>query len=435
VAKDGKRRGLFATIALLTGLVLVSDQSESLKKGFSFALQRLLGITHPEGHEDAITVVLADRRSLAHMEQPFPPTRAFHAAVLERLVALEPRAVFVDIWFDTALDEADPASTAVLADVMRERKPRTPVLVAGDPQRSNGGVSSVIRSAAYAVVPVLVHRGSDDLRIADYALLGSVNRCSAALHLYEIRKDPRRDPCRNPDAEFLLEHQDPLEVLWYTRAARDNVRTLGCSTQLRRALFERRPFCPPIRTVLAASLLSDGSRNEPKADPEEPWIKDRIVLYGISSDTFGDRVDTPVAAGVPGIYLHAMALRNLLDYESDYKRTPVDGWRWWTRSAAFLALIGALAALRSIVDVRDTMKPKYSRIQGCLRRLSSRRARIVVALIGVIVVSLALYAWVDVGPSGWMVAWLAWIGLALLTIEEGIRSRIKGSASTQGEAQ
>jgi CHASE2 domain-containing sensor protein len=148
--------------------------------------------------------------------------------------------------------------------------------------------------------------------------------------------------------------------------------------------------------VLATSLLAPEAGDETSPKGGEPWIRRRVVLYGISSDAFGDRIDTPAATGIPGIYLHAMALRNLLEYGDEYKRAP-NGLRWWIRTAAICFLIGGLAVLRNSAEVSDQLK--RSRIQRWLKRLSGAWTRTVVASAGVIAVSFGLYACADVGPG------------------------------------
>jgi CHASE2 domain-containing sensor protein len=393
-AKASNRR-LILRVGALTLVILVFDQTEILQRLSASLFQRLFGSSKPMKYADGITVVLADAASLAHLQQPFPPTREFHAEVLQRLVQLEPKALFVDVWFDASLDAADPVATSVVADVLREA--RSPVLIAGDPQRPGGGVGDHIRNAADAVVPVVARRSVKDLMIRNYDLRDGAYRCSAALLLYQIARNPGRDPgCGTLSSDGM---SDPLEVLWHTTPAAENARTLGCT-----GLPEKEGFCPPLRTVLAASLFSTSTAQQ----PGEPWIHERLVLYGLSSDAFGDRIDTPVARGIPGIYLHAMALQNLLAYESRYAKTPrAMSGRWIVQWLLYGASIVALAFLRARFELRR------------LRTVSL----ILIGLCVVLCTTLLLYYAVDIGPSHWITVWLLWIAIV---VSKGVEDPIKG---------
>jgi hypothetical protein len=92
----------------------------------------------------------------------------------------------------------------------------------------------------------------------------------------------------------------------------------------------QRRGCAYTTTVFAHELtdLFDGSG--------APLLKDKIVLLGASVPGIPDYVDTPVNGKLPGVYLHAMALDNLMKYGSGYPRAEEavqlnlfgSLWRW-----------------------------------------------------------------------------------------------------------
>jgi len=81
--------------------------------------------------------------------------------------------------------------------------------------------------------------------------------------------------------------------------------------------------CPPFRTIFAWDLL----RSE--TDEPEIAVKDKIVMIGGKFSFTADFIDPPGHAKLPGVYLHAMALDNLLIYGNSYRRpiTKDDPWQ------------------------------------------------------------------------------------------------------------
>ncbi len=53
-------------------------------------------------------------------------------------------------------------------------------------------------------------------------------------------------------------------------------------------------------------------------------LRDRLVMVGASITSTGDLVQSPVHGLIPGVYLHAMALDNLIYKGMDYDREPAN---------------------------------------------------------------------------------------------------------------
>ena len=78
---------------------------------------------------------------------------------------------------------------------------------------------------------------------------------------------------------------------------------------------DSRPICPYNLTYSVAQLATL---------PEEQLVqslKDRYVLIGAVVPGHNDLIDSPVHGTIPGVFLHAMALDNLLTFGSNYKRS------------------------------------------------------------------------------------------------------------------
>lgn len=78
---------------------------------------------------------------------------------------------------------------------------------------------------------------------------------------------------------------------------------------------DSRPICPYNLTYSIAQLAT-----LPEAQLSQA-LKDRYVVIGAVVPGQNDLVDSPVHGTIPGVFLHAMALDNLLTFGSDFKRS------------------------------------------------------------------------------------------------------------------
>lgn len=83
--------------------------------------------------------------------------------------------------------------------------------------------------------------------------------------------------------------------------------------------------CVYIDTISAAHLLdrrrfSDAS-GAVQTDPDriqQAFIKDRVVLLGVALPSSGDQFPSPINGSIPGVYIHAAALENLITSGDDF---------------------------------------------------------------------------------------------------------------------
>ena len=136
--------------------------------------------------------------------------------------------------------------------------------------------------------------------------------------------------------------------------------------------------CPPIASVRAAEVLEreqvGGLDGKPQPCPPDDdngttplCFKDRIVLYGADISAARDRVETPIAGRLPGVYVHAMALDNiltfdLLDESRQQKARILDA----SKRYADWALVCAFCFLGVMLS---TMYDSFVRRCRCLRRI------------------------------------------------------------------
>jgi len=80
---------------------------------------------------------------------------------------------------------------------------------------------------------------------------------------------------------------------------------------------DARHTCPPIPTATLRDVLCTGESCDKFFDGSRPG-EGRIAVVGVSLPSARDLFDPPIPGRLPGVYLHAEALRNLLHYGSDY---------------------------------------------------------------------------------------------------------------------
>ena len=98
------------------------------------------------------------------------------------------------------------------------------------------------------------------------------------------------------------------------------------------------PVCPYHRALTMSSLRSS-------SEAEDRVLQDllggRFVMIGTNLEGGNDMVTSPVHGDIPGVFMHAMALDNLLTYEGRYKRA----LEWGLPPALPLFWLGLLTVL------------------------------------------------------------------------------------------
>ncbi|GJH18407.1 CHASE2 domain-containing protein [Caballeronia novacaledonica] len=102
------------------------------------------------------------------------------------------------------------------------------------------------------------------------------------------------------------------------------------------------PLCAYHRTVIAGEMdnLDDDERTDA--------FSNRVVMIGTALDDGGDTVVSPLHDRLPGVYLHAMALDNLLAWNGRYveDREPALGLsdgKWRLEGVALIGMLGVFA--------------------------------------------------------------------------------------------
>lgn len=321
----------FLMLAIMPKLMPSSDVMTHLTARSQAAL---VGSFYPIQQRDNVIVLLIDDKALADLEQGWPVPYATHARWLSNLGTLyQPRAVFLDITFTHARkDETLPQLVHALC---RMRDQGVPVFLAAlpDPQTGRLAVRRGLDSPAgerpcFTLVGVNYQPHQVDRLVWSYPLwtanqgagMATVDSRSGALAMAQDVAGldvPRFD--------------EPMALTWGVN--NQDIRRLGewcrfagsvtaeIAPPRLRALFVGedvfKPICPYSRSLTLSELKPQTEEDETRL---HALLNGKFVIMGAAISGTNDMVTSPVHGPIPGVFMHAMALDNLLTYNGHYKR-------------------------------------------------------------------------------------------------------------------
>jgi hypothetical protein len=304
--------------------------------GFSDLVQRYsqdvadLLITGPylygtEGR-DKVSVAVIDEDTLHTLQAPWPWKYGDHARVLAALRAYKPKAVIVDFLFvDSRPDDTLPD----LVEEIRRYK------AAGVPLYFEGGINLPFGEAALR--PELAATGVPILDPTIPTNSGVARQYNVAGHCFNVKPDAgglcpslALHVYRDVFPEHPLAKMDGLmELVWGTRTAPENLKWMhpddadgnarSCDVEaglIRRwylAFFDTSAVkspCPYNAQIPVEALL-EGSEDEDVTR----LATGRVIFYGGALQGAQDRWYTPVNGLIPGVFVHAMAMDNLVTFK------------------------------------------------------------------------------------------------------------------------
>ena len=131
------------------------------------------------------------------------------------------------------------------------------------------------------------------------------------------------------------------------------------------------PMCAFHRTVIA------GEMNEMEGSDQMDAFTNRIVMIGTALDDGGDFIFSPLHDRLPGVYLHAMALDNLMTWRGNYveSREPALGWSDGKWRLQLVALIGMLGVVFLYILQEACERGFKDRIEGKTHHTPTHRRR------------------------------------------------------------
>jgi len=153
-----------------------------------------------------------------------------------------------------------------------------------------------------------------------------------------------------------------MEIIWGNATEILNAKWMGCTRAgLRDALaLLKNPLalkknCPYTRTLTVGHVVNSNADR----DVQEA-LQGHTVFYGAAFDFVGDRIDSPVYAELPGVYLHAMAHDNLVSFGRDYKRA---------ERQAYLLDLAVLLCTAALLVLLPRGRPWSAQFSARLQRL------------------------------------------------------------------
>jgi hypothetical protein len=273
---------------------------------------------YPETGRKQISVALVDDRTLSTLQMPWPWSYGAQARTLDALLAYKPRAVIVDVLF---VDPRPDDTLSELADeIGRYKRAGVPLYFSGDPSVAPGAPpirKELLAAGAQVVDPSLLPQGI----VRQYNVDG---RC--------MNGEPAGTPCKSlalsvysdlyPKAPLNVNPEGRVELMWGTRPNPHNTKwmdlkdscnqDIGFFKRVYLAFFdpaEVRSRCP-YEGVIPVEKLLQGSDDKDIAT----LAHNRIVFYGGALEGVQDRSFSPVNGLIANVFIHAMALDNLITF-------------------------------------------------------------------------------------------------------------------------
>ncbi len=417
-------------------------------------------------------------------EAYWPPAFSVHAQIIEKILIYNPKALLIDFGFFDVQGRGDITElTDVLGGRYEPTPPdahklcnaevakyvefqecegevrKLPVFLAGAPRLFNLAQGSyeltVVRPLKAAVTGTVSTRYSTkhELPYNSYPLYDCFTReLSAALAMYAAYWTDRADrtdwttwgldptPCpgRNEiDRRDWAGGPNAMSVYWASWGDETHSRgSYSCKSvpetvpgrivQVVEAWLadllgddmawrEQFQACPPHRAYAAHDFLADESTELAE------FLEDRYVFYGGNFAMAEDMITPPTHGPVPGVFLHAMALDNLLRSGGEYKRVEGGAWpRTWSFWLTVLAILlvgvftvlawDGLAALTARpgkkAAPKPTTDPAWSKAEVVWSRLRP---------FGGLLIGGAWFA-IFISVSGACVGAVVWFGFSVLNL-------------------
>lgn len=369
----------FLMLAIMPKLMPSSDLMTHLTARTQAAL---VGSFYPSEQRDNVTVLLIDDKALGSAEQGWPVPYATHARWLSNLGSLyKPRAVFLDITFTQARkDETLPQLVQALC---RLRDQGVPVFLAAlpDPQTGrlavrDGLISPAGERPCFTLVGVNYQPHQVDRLVWSYPLW-TVNQAEdntavdARSSALAMAQDVAGLEVPRSDA--------PMALTWGVK--NQSIRRLGewcrfagsvvaeMTPPRLRAIFVGdevfKPICPYSQSLSLSDLKPQTEEDEVRLHSA---LDGKFVMMGAAISGTNDMVTSPVHGAIPGVFMHAMALDNLLTYNGHYKQA----LEWELPPAWPLFWMGIMVVLTAHAMHMWVWQPLRKRTSAYQKKLTER---------------------------------------------------------------
>ncbi|WP_338493895.1 CHASE2 domain-containing protein [Pseudomonas trivialis] len=364
-----KRRYLLAVFIVVLAILDPFGLASSSDKASAQWLNRMLSSSYPGVGQQHVAVVLIDDKYLMRNGTSWPMPYGEQSKLFKRLLTYKPQAVFADLLYSHDHSLGDPTrGSQLLANVFeRYQRQGIPLWLANTGQtRGEEGQANTLTPFTQVSRPALVKwEGVDDqYPLAVHTQVGLME--TPALALYRVFCATQHCDAPPVDAEAAAQRQ-PIAVQWGLKLSPDQARIadiadakpprhflLDAVMQFFQAVFWK--LNDPAQQIYPYTLTLTASDLEVTNPDDQALIAEllrgRLVLVGARIESTGDLVDSPVHGQLPGVYLHAMALDNLItkgmDYTHEFADFPYLPLNWLdVLELTLLTLIAVLKALHA----------------------------------------------------------------------------------------
>ena len=369
----------FLMLAIMPKLMPSSDLMTHLTARSQAAL---VGSFYPIQQRDNVTVLLIDDKALADLEQGWPVPYATHARWLSNLGTLyQPRAVFLDITFTQA--RKDETLSQLVQALCRLRDQGVPVFLAAlpDPQTGRLAVRRGLDSPAgerpcFTLVGVNYQPHQVDRLVWSYPLWTANQGAGSAM------VDSRSGALAMAQDVAGLDvprFDEPMALTWGVN--NQDIRRFGEWCRFAGSVAEElippglralhageevlKPICPYSRSLTVSELKPQTEEDEARL---HALLNGKFVIMGAAISGTNDMITSPVHGPIPGVFMHAIALDNLLTYNGHYKRA----LEWQLPPAWPLFWMGLVVVLTAHALHMAVWQPLRKRTLACQKRIAER---------------------------------------------------------------
>lgn len=404
---------------------------------------RLYPVLYEADWRDKVKIVVIDEEGLPIAPNQglatgeWPLTFEEYTALIGRVLELEPKGVFVDILLDTE-NGRDPKVIEDFIASLGNNGPPVVFAAYGDPKKQ---LIKPLQDLGFtALASGRAFRGLVELTAPanHYPVKSKDGGLSPAAVLYVATLNDLNAASAGEYAALDSESADML-VAWGNTLPAGDAASPGCSPftddtdsrlqALQTAIvagFSERPTdaaTPSKWQILQPCAYHEEIAARDLFDPTDNGIRARekikgtYVFIGAAISGLGDVIDSPVHGQLPGVYLHAMALDNLLTFRGKYLETS-------TGAALVQFLLIFLCLFLGGLAFADRPTPRMRR-----EALGSIAVRIIAwALFALMAAALLLFFLINLhlAPYNWGgvlavagVVFLNGVGEAVLTLVRG----------------
>jgi hypothetical protein len=318
---------------------------------------------------DNVSVALLDESTLQALHTPWPWSFHDHADALDAIRGYKPKAVVVDFLFVDA--HPDPTLPQMVEEIARYKKD-------GIPLYFEGGIKTPYGESALR--PELARTGVPILDPSQPVYNGVARQYYVTGECFNTK--PRADGTCYSNALRVFADNFPqyklaplngmMELVWGTAVNPTNAKWMGQACQVHVGPLQRiylAFFDPasvqnpcPYSGVIPVVTLRDGNYDQ----DVDNLIRGHVVYYGGNLEGAQDESYSPVNGRIAGVFVHAMALDNLITYHGDPEQNvmTVAGNVISNNPAQILAMIPVILVLAWLHMLRLKRKKRLSAHDG-----------------------------------------------------------------------